>query len=163
MLPPQTGHPFGPPCYAERAVPEIAGRINHWLRTEDRRVVLAAHSMGAVLAMSTIGLLASSDATRRLLPRVAVLTFGVQLRPFFGRMLPELLGPEVLGTDPLESPPRTAVGGSMEVGLRRAVGGTTIPPGAAPDELGSVGSAARWRPRGSPTPSTRCGGSASGG
>ena len=102
---PQTGHPFGPPCYAERAVPEIAGRINHWLRTEDRRVVLAAHSMGAVLAMSTIGLLASSDATRRLLPRVAVLTFGVQLRPFFGRMLPELLGPEVLGTDPLESPP----------------------------------------------------------
>ncbi|HEX5727902.1 hypothetical protein [Microbacterium sp.] len=133
---PQTGHPFGPPCYAERAVPEIAGRINHWLRTEDRRVVLAAHSMGAVLAMSTIGLLASSDATRRLLPRVAVLTFGVQLRPFFGRMLPELLGPEVLGTDPLESPPGLLSSDPWRADFTAASRGSTRPPEAAPEKLG---------------------------
>jgi len=147
---PQTGHPFGPPCYAERAVPEIAGRINHWLRTEDRRVVLAAHSMGAVLAMSTIGLLASSDATRRLLPRVAVLTFGVQLRPFFGRMLPELLGPEVLGTDPLESPPGLLSADPWKSDFAAQSRGTTIPPEAAPDELGigriSGSLAPAWEP-----------------
>ena len=134
---PQTGHPFGPPCYAERAVPEIAGRINHWLRTDDdRRVVLAAHSMGAVLAMSTIGLLASSEATRRLLPRVAVLTFGVQLRPFFGRMLPELLGPEVLGTDPLESPPRLLAADPWAPDFVARSGGSTKPPETTPARLG---------------------------
>lgn len=96
---PRTGHPFGPPCYAERAVPEIAGRLHHWLSQDpSRRAILAAHSMGAVLSVSALGLLASSAETRRNLDRIALLTFGVQLRPFFGRMVPELLGPDVLGT-----------------------------------------------------------------
>jgi hypothetical protein len=96
---PRTGHPFGPPCYAERAVPEIAGRLHHWLSQDDsHRAILAAHSMGAVLSVSALGLLASSAQTRKNLDRIALLTFGVQLRPFFGRMLPELLGPDVLGT-----------------------------------------------------------------
>jgi hypothetical protein len=96
---PRTGHPFGPPCYAERAVPEIAGRLHHWLaRDESRRAILAAHSMGAVLSVAALGLLASAAETRKNLDRIALLTFGVQLRPFFGRMLPELLGPDVLGT-----------------------------------------------------------------
>lgn len=101
---PRTGHPFGPPCYAERAVPEIAGHLNHWLAREDRRAVLAAHSMGAVLSVAALGLLASSERTRPALSRVSLLTFGVQLRPFFGRMLPELLGPDVLGTQPALAP-----------------------------------------------------------
>jgi hypothetical protein len=96
---PRTGHPFGPPCYAERAVPEIAGRLHQWLSQDDsHRAILAAHSMGAVLSVSALGLLASSAQTRANLDRIALLTFGVQLRPFFGRMLPELLGPDVLGT-----------------------------------------------------------------
>lgn len=102
---PQTGHPFGPPCYAQRAVPEIAGRLNAWLRNRpDRRAVLAAHSMGGVLAVSSLGLLASVDTTRRQLGRISLLTFGIQLRPFFGRMLPELLGPTVLGIHPARPP-----------------------------------------------------------
>ncbi len=102
---PRTGHPFGPPAYAERAVPEIAGRVFAWLReNDDRRVVLSAHSMGGVLAVSAIGLLASSPQTRDALARVRLLTFGIQLRAFFGRMLPELLGPAVLGTDPSLAP-----------------------------------------------------------
>lgn len=102
---PRTGHPFGPPTYAERAVPEIAGRVFAWLREdESRRIVVSAHSMGGVLAVSAMGLLASSPQTRGLLPRVRLLTFGVQLRAFFGRMLPELLGPAVLGTEPCLAP-----------------------------------------------------------
>ncbi|SFR95056.1 hypothetical protein SAMN04487846_1084 [Microbacterium sp. cf046] len=102
---PRTGHPFGPPCYAERAVPEIAGRLHHWLSQDDtHRAILAAHSMGAVLSVSALGLLASSADTRRNLHRIALLTFGVQLRPFFGRMLPELLGPDVIGTHSCAAP-----------------------------------------------------------
>lgn len=91
---PRTGHPFGPPSYAERAVPEIAGRILAWLEGgRDRRAVLAAHSMGGVLAVSALGVLASAPSTRPALARISLLTFGVQLRAFFGRMLPNCWGP----------------------------------------------------------------------
>lgn len=108
---PRTGHPFGPPCYAERAVPEIAGRLNRWLRDNDEnRAILVAHSMGAVLSVSAIALLSSSDVTNARLHRVSLLTFGVQLRPYFGRMLPELLGPDALGTH-VSLPPRAGKSG----------------------------------------------------
>lgn len=109
---PRTGHPFGPPCYAERAVPEIAGRIKYWIDAPDvdpderarRGVVLSAHSMGAVLSVSALALLASSPATRGYVERVSLLTFGTQLRTYFGRILPELLGPDILGTTPTRAP-----------------------------------------------------------
>lgn len=102
---PRTGQPFGPPCFAERAVPEIAGRIFAWLDGHPQhRVVLAAHSMGGVLAVSALGLLAGSPRSQYALDRVSLLTFGVQLRAFFGRMLPELLGPDPLGTRPSLAP-----------------------------------------------------------
>ncbi|MFT4136387.1 hypothetical protein [Microbacterium sp.] len=102
---PRTGHPFGPPSYGMRAVPEIAGRLVEWLDDgPQRRVVLSAHSMGAVLSVSALGVLASTPATRRYLERISLLTFGVQLRAFFGRLLPELLGPAALGTAPCLAP-----------------------------------------------------------
>ena len=107
---PRTGQPFGPPCYAERAVPEIAGRAFAWLddRGEDPRqeriVILAAHSMGALPALSALALLAGTARGSELLPRVRLLTFGVQLRAYFGRILPELVGPRVLGTQPCLGP-----------------------------------------------------------
>lgn len=102
---PRTGHPFGPPSYAVRAVPEIAGRLVDWLdENPTHRVVLSAHSMGGVLSVSALGLLASTPATRPYLARISLLTFGVQLRAFFGRMLPELLGPAALGTQPSLAP-----------------------------------------------------------
>ncbi len=91
---PRTAHPFAPPCYAERAVPEIADRTREWLDgAPDRRVVLSAHSLGAVLAVAALYAL-----PKGYLHRVQLLTYGVQLRPYFGRIFPELLGPVVLGT-----------------------------------------------------------------
>ena len=100
---PRTAQPFGPPCYAERAVPDIAQRLHDWLAgSPDRHAVLAAHSMGGMAAVAALALLAETDPAS--VKRVSLLTFGVQLRVFFGRFLPELVGPGVLGTYPSRAP-----------------------------------------------------------
>lgn len=119
---PRAGHPFSPPCYAERAVPEIKKRIRRFLKEEHEQqnepfVILSAHSMGATLAAATIFSLYDDeqallkDAEERKskgepgtdedrlppIPRVALLTHGIQLRAYFSRFFPEVFGPRVLG------------------------------------------------------------------
>lgn len=106
---PRTAQPFGPPCYAERAVPHVAQRLHDWLDGDpERRAVLAAHSMGGVIAVAALALLSATYASpaeeRDAMRRVSLLTFGVQLRVLFGRLLPELVGPAVLGTYPARAP-----------------------------------------------------------
>ncbi|HEY8718797.1 hypothetical protein [Pengzhenrongella sp.] len=100
---PRAAHPFGPASYAERVVPELRGRVDAWLEVPTRSVVLSAHSLGAVLAVACLFARESDeppagehdDPAR---PRVGLLTYGTQLRPYFGRFFPELLGAKVLGT-----------------------------------------------------------------
>lgn len=105
---PRAGHPFGPPCYADRVVPEITDRIQEWLSGEvpeneappgekevaKRQVVLSAHSLGAVLAVAVI---LNIDEKWRTSAKIGLLTYGTQVRPYFGRFFPELLGPCALG------------------------------------------------------------------
>jgi hypothetical protein len=123
---PKTAHPFGPPCYSERVVPELLGRYESWItgdvrpkvddrpnpRQGNRRIVLSAHSLGSVLAVATIFATfapaethdavseSKEEASRQALAPISLLTYGSQLRAYFGRILPELLGPEVLGIKP---------------------------------------------------------------
>ncbi|WP_144425650.1 hypothetical protein [Cellulosimicrobium cellulans] len=123
---PRSAHPFGPPCYAERTVPEVAARVESWLAAadlpveqraaavQDRRVVLSAHSLGAVIATAVVlgraGNPVRTGGTREPAPRtdgdgrLGVVTYGVQLRAYFGRFFPSLLGPQVLGTPPCGAP-----------------------------------------------------------
>jgi hypothetical protein len=110
---PRAGHPFGAPCYTERAVPEVARRIRWWLdlppvqvdgRSEQRSVVLAAHSMGAVVAVAALYALRNEPRWNAYRDRIALLTFGIQLRPYFGRFFPEVLGPDVIDAAPCGRP-----------------------------------------------------------
>ncbi|MEV1047878.1 hypothetical protein [Streptomyces sp. NPDC049916] len=86
---PRAAHPFAPPCYAERAVPDLASRMSAWTATNPGgRLVISGHSQGSVLAASAVWQL--PDATRR---RVALLTYGSPLERLYGRWFPAYFGP----------------------------------------------------------------------
>ncbi|MFG1781245.1 hypothetical protein ACGFIU_02285 [Rhodococcus oryzae] len=94
---PRAAHPFGPPSYSERAVPELVARCDAWLRADDgNRVVLSAHSMGSVLAVAAV----LDPRSLALVERGALLTYGSQLRAYFGRIFPELFGPDAIANAP---------------------------------------------------------------
>ncbi|MFF5157989.1 hypothetical protein ACFY3N_17390 [Streptomyces sp. NPDC000348] len=90
---PRAAHPFAPPCYAERAVPDLTWRIATWTRATGGRLVLSGHSQGSVLAAATAWQLPPS--TRR---RVALLTYGSPLERLYGRWFPAHFGPDALGS-----------------------------------------------------------------
>ncbi|MFD9904303.1 hypothetical protein [Streptomyces sp. NPDC059063] len=90
---PRAAHPFAPPCYAERAVPDLTWRMHTWTRATGGRLVLSGHSQGSVLAAA---------AAWQLLPsvrkRVALLTYGSPLERLYGRWFPAHFGPAALSS-----------------------------------------------------------------
>ncbi len=88
---PRAAHPFAPPCYAERAVPDLTWRMATWTRATGGRLVLSGHSQGSVLAAAAAWQLAPS--VRR---RVALLTYGSPLERLYGRWFPAHFGPAAL-------------------------------------------------------------------
>jgi hypothetical protein len=80
-------------------VPELLNYCRAWLDTPGqgenappRKLILSAHSLGGVLAVATVLLLADKYRSR-----IALITYGCQLRAYFARIFPELLGPRILG------------------------------------------------------------------
>ncbi|MEU6127311.1 hypothetical protein, partial [Streptomyces sp. NPDC047123] len=91
---PRAAHPFAPPCYAERAVPDLTWRMATWTRATSAtggRLVLSGHSQGSVLAAAAAWQLRPS--VRR---RVALLTYGSPLERLYGRWFPAHFGPAAL-------------------------------------------------------------------
>nr|WP_159775565.1 hypothetical protein [Streptomyces sp. HM190] len=90
---PRAAHPFAPPCYAERAVPDLTWRMATWTQTTGGRLVISGHSQGSVLAAAAAWQLTPS--VRR---RVALLTYGSPLERLYGRWFPAHFGPESLAS-----------------------------------------------------------------
>ncbi len=96
---PRDVHPLAPPCYAERAVPELAMRLGEhaamvaapddgfaraWAAPRPPGlVVLASHSQGTVLSMAAL-----LGPGRGSADRTVLLTFGTVLRRLYARMFP---------------------------------------------------------------------------
>ncbi|PWR05531.1 hypothetical protein DKT68_26440 [Micromonospora acroterricola] len=82
---PRAAHPFAPPCYAERAVPELTRRITYLVGRGDA-VLLTGHSHGSVLLAATVLQLPPQVGSR-----VALLTYGSPLRRLYARLFPAYL------------------------------------------------------------------------
>ena len=95
---PRAAHPLSPPSYAERAIPELTGRVEQL--TADGRVVLSGHSQGSVLVAATV--LQLSDAARE---RTSLLTHGSPVRRLYSRFFPAYFGASTVAAV------RAAVGG----------------------------------------------------
>ncbi|MEV7990378.1 hypothetical protein AB0O67_00230 [Streptomyces sp. NPDC086077] len=122
---PRAAHPFSPPCYAERAVPDLTWRITTWTRTTGGRLVISGHSQGSVLAAAAAWQL--PPAVRG---RVALLTYGSPLERLYGRWFPAHFGPSSLAalheevdcwrnlyrlTDPIGGPVQVSDGDGPQV------------------------------------------------
>ncbi|MFJ1594130.1 hypothetical protein ACIOD0_28365 [Kitasatospora albolonga] len=84
---PRAAHPFAPPCYAERAVPDLASRMCAWTATTQGRLIISGHSQGSVLAAAAVWQL--PDTARR---RVGLLTYGSPIERLYGRWFPAYFG-----------------------------------------------------------------------
>ena len=85
---PRANHPLTPPCYAERAVPELRLQLQqHMAATDEQRVIAATHSQGTIIGAATM--LQLRDEVRA---RTALLTFGSPLRRLYGRNFPAYFG-----------------------------------------------------------------------
>ncbi len=118
---PRATHPFAPPCYAERAIPELVDRVriltgtvapnDHdpaWAQIEAHErdadrcpglavptgpLLLTGYSQGSVIAPTVVAQLPVD--TRR---RVALLTLACPTRRLYGRAFPAFFGREQLAT-----------------------------------------------------------------
>ncbi|WP_433528584.1 hypothetical protein ACQPYA_19770 [Micromonospora sp. CA-263727] len=87
---PRAAHPFAPPCYAERAVPELSRRITY-LTEQGHGVLLTGHSHGSVLLAATV-----LQLPPQVCGRLALLTYGSPLRRLYTRLFPSYVDEEVL-------------------------------------------------------------------
>jgi hypothetical protein len=96
---PRHAHPLAPPCYAERAVPELGQRIAYLTagdpRVDDpvfkaKSVIVSAHSQGSVIAAAA--LLRQGQAVSR----VALVTYGSPLDRLYGRYFPAYFNPDTM-------------------------------------------------------------------
>lgn len=82
---PRFYHPFAPPSYAVRAVPELAERVTQLTSEDEQRLVLSAHSQGVPTTLSVLGLITDP----RLRNRIALITYGSPTGMLYARFFPD--------------------------------------------------------------------------
>jgi hypothetical protein len=88
---PRAVHPFAPPCYTERVIPDLIKRIEALAPGENDKVIVSAHSQGSVIAATLV--LQLDEPARR---RVGLLTYGSPAARLYGRFFPAYFGSDAL-------------------------------------------------------------------
>jgi len=88
---PRHFHPFAPPSYAVRTVPELQERIAEATANAEGAVILSGHSQGSVVAFAAAASLEESTTTN-----LALVTHGSPLRRFYARFFPSYFTDELL-------------------------------------------------------------------
>ncbi|HVU91183.1 MAG TPA: hypothetical protein VHC23_03050 [Jatrophihabitans sp.] len=115
---PRACHPFGPPCYAERTIPEVVTRIRRMVGDEalgpadpalaqqraeaqppgvpapveaHSPVLLTGYSQGTPIAVAVM-----AQLPQRVRDRMALLTLAAPIRRLYGRAFPAYFGPDQL-------------------------------------------------------------------
>ena len=104
---PRSYHPLCPPCYAERAVPDLQRRM-WWLHDNDGRVMLVAHSQGTVLAVAAL----AQTACRPEDDHPALITFGSPVCKLYGWAFPAYFDRALLAPWPRARPRGSTTGGT---------------------------------------------------
>jgi hypothetical protein len=154
---PRACHPFAPPCYAERSVPELVTRIRRVVGDRVRGtgdpamaqqladevggqpddpheahspVLLSGYSQGSPIAVAVLAQLPEA-----VLPDVALITLAAPVRRLYGRTFPTYFGPPALAelSTRLTAAPGTVRWRNL---VRRSdyIGGWAVAPPAPPDQ-----------------------------
>jgi hypothetical protein len=97
---PRAAHPLAPPCYCERALPQLQTRLTSIGAGVDDHVVIAGHSQGSVIAAA----LMLMHRPKQVQARMSLLTYGCPLGRLYVRAFPGYLGPQVLGVGQRSGP-----------------------------------------------------------
>jgi hypothetical protein len=87
---PRAVHPLAPPCYAERAVPDLLLRLRYYA-ANDGRVLLSCHSQGSVLGAAVL-----LQVETPVSARTSFLTYGSPLARLYGGFFPAYFSPAAL-------------------------------------------------------------------
>ena len=89
---PRHFHPFAPPCYGERLIPQLRYRLEYLTGAQTKapegRVLLSAHSQGTVVAAATM-----MQVSPRAAQRTALFTYGSPIEILYHRIFPAYFGP----------------------------------------------------------------------
>ncbi len=88
---PRAIHPFAPPCYTERVIPDLVRRVRLLTPGPSDAVVLSGHSQGSVIAAALVLQLDEPGCGR-----IRLLTYGCPLARLYGRFFPSYFSTEAL-------------------------------------------------------------------
>lgn len=80
---PRAVHPLAPPCYAERAIPDLMTRLSLYTELSGGRALLSCHSQGTVLGAAVL-----LQAQTEISARTWFLTYGAPLTRLYQRFFP---------------------------------------------------------------------------
>jgi hypothetical protein len=89
---PRAVHPLAPPCYAERAIPDLLQRLQYYTGPNRGNVLLSCHSQGTVIGAAVL-----LQVETAVTARTAFLSYGCPLTRLYAAFFPAYVNATALG------------------------------------------------------------------